>query len=306
MRPDINQPSPGPGDPQTRRPNNNFGRIYYSAPDASSNYHSFQMRVEKRFSAGFSILSAYTFSKAIDNDDLAWQIPQNSYDLRAERSLSNFHIRHRFVSSYLYELPLGPGKKYAAAAPNGVAKLVEGWKVAGITVFSSGPPSTPVLPFDSPNVGYEWSVARPDRIGSGKLANRSWQAYWDKNAFVTPAPYTFGNAGRNILIWPGINNWDIGLLKDARIKEGQNLEFRAKFFNAFNHPVSGDQIQSALGSDALSLLAQRAGVAPSMASSLLAQLLPAIVDHLTPEGKIPESGNLREQGLNILEGLKNE
>jgi len=71
-----------------------------------------------------------------------------------------------------------------------------------------------------------------------------------------------------------------------------------------NLPVSGDQIQSALGSDALSSLAQRAGVAPNMASSLLAQVLPALVNHLTPEGKIPESGNLRDQGLNILEGLK--
>jgi len=236
MRPDINQPTPGLGDPQTRRPNSDFGRIYYNSCQASSNYHSLQMRVERRFAAGFSILSAYTFSKAIDNDDLAWQIPQNSYDLRAERSLSNFDIRHRFVTSYLYELPVGPGKKYAASAPKGVTKLIEGWKVAGITVFSSGPPSTPVLPYDNPNVGYEFSVARPDRIGNGTLTNRSWHAYWDKGAFVAPAPYSFGNGGRNILIGPGINNWDIGLLKDTRIKEGQDLEFRAEFFDAFNHP----------------------------------------------------------------------
>ncbi len=71
-----------------------------------------------------------------------------------------------------------------------------------------------------------------------------------------------------------------------------------------NLPVSGDQLQSALGSDAVNSLAQRAGVAPDMASSLLAQVLPGIVDKLTPEGRIPESGNLLEQGLNILNGMK--
>ena len=71
-----------------------------------------------------------------------------------------------------------------------------------------------------------------------------------------------------------------------------------------NLPISGDQIQNALGSDALSSLAQKAGVAPGMASSILAQVLPGIVDKLTPEGKIPESGNLLEQGLNFLKGFK--
>jgi uncharacterized protein YidB (DUF937 family) len=71
-----------------------------------------------------------------------------------------------------------------------------------------------------------------------------------------------------------------------------------------NLPISGDQIQSALGNDTLSSLAQKAGVAPEMASSLLAQVLPGLVDKLTPEGKIPESGNLLEQGLNYLKGMK--
>jgi uncharacterized protein YidB (DUF937 family) len=71
-----------------------------------------------------------------------------------------------------------------------------------------------------------------------------------------------------------------------------------------NLPVSGDQIQSALGSDTISSLAQKAGVAPGMAGSLLAQVLPGLVDKLTPEGKIPESGNLLEQGLNFLKGMK--
>lgn len=71
-----------------------------------------------------------------------------------------------------------------------------------------------------------------------------------------------------------------------------------------NLPVSGDQIQSALGNDALSAIAQKAGVAPEMASSMVAQVLPGLVDKLTPEGKIPECGNLLEQGLNFLKGMK--
>ncbi len=71
-----------------------------------------------------------------------------------------------------------------------------------------------------------------------------------------------------------------------------------------NLPVSGDQVQSALGSDVISSLAQKAGVAPGMASSIRAQVLPALVDHLTPQGSIPDTGNLLEQGLNFLKGLK--
>lgn len=71
-----------------------------------------------------------------------------------------------------------------------------------------------------------------------------------------------------------------------------------------NLPVSGEQIQNVLGSDALNSLAQKAGIAPSIAGPLLAQLLPGIVNHLTPEGKIPESGNLLEQGLSFLKGIQ--
>jgi uncharacterized protein YidB (DUF937 family) len=71
-----------------------------------------------------------------------------------------------------------------------------------------------------------------------------------------------------------------------------------------NLPVTGEQVQNALGSDAISSLAQKAGIAPGVASSLLAQVLPALVDHLTPQGNIPESSNLLEQGLNFLKGMK--
>jgi uncharacterized protein YidB (DUF937 family) len=83
----------------------------------------------------------------------------------------------------------------------------------------------------------------------------------------------------------------LGHVASSRVSTGPNL------------PVSGDQIQSVLGSDALNSLAQRAGVSPSIAGPLLAQLLPAIVNHLTPDGKIPESGNLLEQGLSFLKGI---
>lgn len=71
-----------------------------------------------------------------------------------------------------------------------------------------------------------------------------------------------------------------------------------------NLPISASQVQSALGNDVISSLAQKAGLAPDAASSILTQLLPGIIDKLTPEGKIPESGNLLEQGLNILKGMK--
>ena len=114
----INQAVLGAGSIASRRPFAGFGNIAYRESSANSIYHSLQARAEKRFSRGFTFLASYTFSKSIDDSSgvpssaASTNSPQNSFDLRAERALSEFDVRHRFVASFVYELPFGKGKSF--------------------------------------------------------------------------------------------------------------------------------------------------------------------------------------------------
>lgn len=236
----INQAVLGPGVVTARRPFPAFASITQTEKAALSNYHSFQAKFERRFSAGWTFITAYTFSHSIDTDSgssgTAGGGVQNPYDIRAERGNSVFDIRHRLVYSYSYELPFGPNKPFLSGISGAAAKLLSGWQVAGITTFASGQAFTPEVPIDISNTG--GSFVRPNRVGSGALprGQRGADRWFDKSAFVIPAAGTFGNSGRGILKGPGINNWDLTLMKNTPIFEKQTLQFRAEFFNLVNHP----------------------------------------------------------------------
>jgi hypothetical protein len=236
---DQNQvPTPGPGDVQARRPFPQFGSFTTIQNRGNSNYHSLQFKVEKRTSHGLYFLSAFTFSKAIN--DLpeiccALPFPQNSYDLAAERGLADFHQKFRWVFSFDYELPFGAAHAHSS---NGIVNAVlGGWHVGGIYTLASGFPFTPLLGFDPSNTGSQ-GLVRPDQIHDGNLPKdqRSPSQWFDIDAFVIPNSFAFGNAGRNSLIGPGQNVFDGSLRKEFAISESQRLEFRAEFFNALNHP----------------------------------------------------------------------
>ncbi len=200
----------------------------------SSIYHGLQTKLERRFSSGFSVLAAYTFGKAIDDNGVAWSRPQDPRDRRANRGLADFDTRHRLVVSALYELPIGPGKALLGNSKGVVKKLAEGWRVAAIGVHSTGFAFTPSLTFDVANVGLGNYTPRPNRIGNGTLSSQSVARWWDPTAFSAPAQNSFGNAGRNFLMGPGQNNWDFSLLKDTAIGERFAVEFRAECFNVLN------------------------------------------------------------------------
>jgi Carboxypeptidase regulatory-like domain len=231
--------TPGPGDVQSRRPFPEFGSFTSIQNRGNSTYHSFQLKAQKRFSSGLSFLSAYTWSKAIN--DLpeiccAAPFPQNSYDLRAEKGLADFDQRHRWVTSFDYALPFGRGRRHNIE--NGVLDaLAGGWNVGGILTIASGFPFSPVLGFDPSNTG-DQGLVRADRIGNGELpgGQRSPDLWFDIDAFAIPADFTFGNAGRNILIGPGQRILDGSIRKEFNLFREQKLEFRAEFFNMLNHP----------------------------------------------------------------------
>jgi len=236
----IDQPSPGPGSVQARRPFPQYSALHAYAPLVSANYNSLQAQIERRFRNGFSLLSAYTWGHAIDNGPSQVDtvvVPQNAFDFAAERGNSAFDIRNRFVSSVLYELPFGKGKPFFADSRAGNA-IAGGWLLAGIFSAQSGLWFTPVESVDYSNTG---TTEHPDRIGNGNLArgDRTITHWFDTAAFSTPAEYTFGNSGRDILTGPGFHNLDLGLSRIINFSERANLEIRAEAFNILNTPQFG-------------------------------------------------------------------
>lgn len=236
----IDQPTPGPGAIQARRPLPQYSSLKQYAPFVSANYNSLQAQAERRFRNGYSLLAAYTYGHSIDNGasqaDIA-NAPQNALNFAAERGSSGFDIRHRLVISSVYELPFGKGKAFLANSRFGNA-LAGGWLLTGIFSAQAGLPFNPIESVDTSNTG---TTERPNRIASGNLSSnqRSINKWFDVSAFPTPAQYTFGNAGRNILTGPGFHNVDLGLSRSIGLTEATSFEIRAEAFNLFNTPEFG-------------------------------------------------------------------
>jgi hypothetical protein len=230
-----NIPLPGPGPIDPRRPNPSLSGFKMIRWDGYSIYHSGTFKLEKRISRGLTLNANYTWSKSIDDaSDVGTtfsetNIPQDVRNVRAERGLSSFDHRHRFVFSYSYKLPFGHA-----------GKLTEGWTVTGLGSFQSGAPFTVVLPTDNANIG-SGPAQRPNLIADPNAnAPHTADQWFNTAAFQMPAPFTFGNAGRNVVFAAGENNVDFSLIKDTVIKETTRLQFRAEVFNILNHTNFAD------------------------------------------------------------------
>jgi hypothetical protein len=230
----LNQPTPAPGAVQARRPLNDYSATNAYLPWISAHYDALQAQLERRFSKGFTLLAAYTYSHGLDNDNSS---PQYAYDLALEKASSSFDIRQRFVLSSVYELPFGKGKPFLNQSAIGNA-LAGGWQLSGIFTAQTGLPFTPTESVDASNTG---ATERPNVIGAAALSSRqhSVQDWFNLPAFAPPAAYTFGNSGRNILRGPGLVNTDLSLSRVVHLRERFNIEFRAEAFNLFNTPQFG-------------------------------------------------------------------
>jgi hypothetical protein len=231
--------TPGPGDVQSRRPYPNFGPFAAIQNRGNSTYNSLQLKIEKRNTRGLSLLSAFTYSKAIN--DLpeiccSTPYPQNSYNLAAERAPADFDQQFRWVLSFDYELPFGRGRRYLSDS-RFMDLVFGGWHLGGIYTLTSGFPFSPQLGYDPTNTG-DQGVVRPDRIRNGNLPSdqRSPSLWYDVDAFALPSDYNFGNSGRNVLTGPGVNVLDSSIRKEFSLTERQRIEFRGEFFNMLNHP----------------------------------------------------------------------
>jgi hypothetical protein len=239
----LNQPVPGPGATTPRRPY--FGvdpllaDVTYQVSDGLSNYNALQLTAEKRLSRGLTMLIGYTWAHAIDNTGTefggGYTAPQDPRCRECDRGNSASDIRHRFTASYTYSLPFGKGQAFLDRG--GVVNLIlGGWQTNGFVTLETGLPYTPTLQTSTTN----GTASRPDRIASGNLSSgQSIRNWFDVTAFTTPAPFTYGNAGRDILFGPGRVNFDMSLFKDIPIRDQLKIQFRAEAFNIFNTPQFG-------------------------------------------------------------------
>lgn len=231
---------PGPGQVQPRRPYQQYGPFTDIVNRGSSSYHALEIKGEKRLSNGLMFLSAFTYSKSLNDQpeiccSSPW--PQNSYNVAADRGPSDFDERFRWVSSFDYQLPIGKGHRFVNSSRAGDL-IVGGWHVGGIFTIRSGFYFSPLMGYDPSNTG-SIGLVRTDRACNGNLSSgkRSPDLWFDTTCFPVPTGYAFGNSGRNVLIGPGGVSTDFAVRKVFNITEHQNLEFRMEMFNAFNHAV---------------------------------------------------------------------
>ncbi|MGH9720719.1 MAG: hypothetical protein ACRD8O_10945, partial [Bryobacteraceae bacterium] len=208
------------------RPYAGYGAITERRSSGGSVYHSLQIghrvRFARRLTGGF----AYTWSKSIDDgssDRDAGDVPPNKGDTRAERGVSNFDREHVFTGNFIYTLP-GPRR----------SAIFRGWQLSGIVRFWTGRPFDAVMSSDVAQIGAVQNQ-RPDVIADTD-GPKTVEQWFNRDAFARPRTGTFGNMGRNTLRFPGVNKWDLAIFKSFVIGEGNRLQFRGEFFNAFNHP----------------------------------------------------------------------
>jgi Carboxypeptidase regulatory-like domain/TonB dependent receptor len=234
--------------------NCNFASVGEIAGIANSSYNALQSSLRKRFSHGLAFLASYTYSKSIDDvssfnitgsaarpsageNDLA----QNPFNLAAERGRSMFDARHRLALSYQWSLP------WLRQAHSWYGRVLGNWQLSGITTFMTG---TPFTVFDSNDVSLQggapeitgFSANRPDLIGDPNSGPHTVAQWFNTSAFqrLTQDPASpvqqFGNEGRNVVQGPAYQQWDFSAMKNVRLAESKELQFRAEFFNLFNHP----------------------------------------------------------------------
>jgi hypothetical protein len=181
-----------------------------------------------------TLLAAYTFAKSIDYDGT----PQDAYDLKSNRGPSGFVPAQRFTMSTVYSLPFG--KTHRWGDWSGILQGVfGGWQISGILTLQSGFALTPSISrVDRSQTG--GLADRPNLIGDPTLSHKIPEKWFNGAAFEMNPIGTFGNAGKGLIIGPGINTLDFSFMKVFRIREHHDLQFRAEMFNCFNTPNFND------------------------------------------------------------------
>ena len=235
---------PGPGSPQARALWPNDPVSLWDRSIGQSKYDALQIKFERRFSAGFSYLLSYTWSKSLDvassgqfNDEgFSLQTP---YDPNASRSVSGFDIPQYFSGAIVYDLPFGHGRKWLHEGL--LSRAVGTWQLNTIIQLRSGQPFSLATNVDIANIGAiaGSTMDRPDLVGNPHLSSPSASEWFNVSAYAIPKPYTYGTSGRNQLWTQNLANADVSVFREDSINEGIRLQFRAEAFNVLNHPTFG-------------------------------------------------------------------
>ena len=258
---------PGGLTEQALRPFPQYGYINtdsYLQDTGQSTYDALEVKLERRFHSGLTLLSSYTWSKTITDADsiqpyystvLGQGGTQNPYDLKAEKSVSTQDVPNNFVVSYLYDLPVGRGKTFLSHTPRAVDAVVGHWRIGGIQRYLSGQPISifgagGIPGFDNgirynqvgnplqiPNYGHYNPFTYAGPTSAGSVFNKA--AFMDPNANRGDGAFMFGTMPRNSsdIRTPGFVNEDFNVSKTFPIREEINAEFRVEAFDAFNRHV---------------------------------------------------------------------
>lgn len=232
-----------------------FGSNGYLATMANSNYNAFEATI-RHTSSRMEFLGGYTFSKSLDNasgNGLGLGDNINPIDPKITKALSAFDVTNNFVASYSLRIPFD--KLWRGN------RLTDGWTISGITRFATGFPVYILEPDDNSllgtfSTGQGNSVDEPNRLpGSLHITNprlgdaaTGTDPYFNTSLFTKEAIGQLGNSSRRFFHGPGFNDWDLSLAKDLRLTESKELQFRAEFFNAFNHAQFNNPSGSILSS----------------------------------------------------------
>lgn len=229
----ANRPFPGPGQIQPRRPNPAFADVRIIQNDVISNHEGISFALRQRFSRGLTALASYTWAHDLDvsSDSNGGGTPLNPYDWRYDYGNANWDIRHRFVGSFTYEIPVFKNSSHAA-----LRQTLGGWQTNGILTLQGGVPFNVTIPVDQSNTGN--TPQRPNIIGPviADCGRGRTTGCITLDGFALPNTFTYGSAGRNVLRGPGLYNFDFSLFKNFSIQEKLNIQFRAEAFNLLNTP----------------------------------------------------------------------
>jgi hypothetical protein len=232
--------SPGPGPISDRQPFPQYGGPFsFEWNEGTGNYHALQAELTQRVAHGLFFRLAYTWSKSMDiqSDPYGNEAP-NFYNLRTEYGPSVYSLTNMIVFSSVYQLPIGRGKAFLSS-PNAFAQAALGnWNLGSIISHVSGQPFNAILGADVANTGAP--DQRANRIYNmsayeGLVPVSSGKQWLNPAALVTPTAYTYGNESRDDLVGPGYTDVDISTYKNFPFLESRSVQFRAEFFNLFNH-----------------------------------------------------------------------
>ena len=214
--------------------------------EGTSSYSALQVDLRRRFSEGFSLRGAYTWSKTLDDGDSLNQttagnapgLVANPFNLHADKGPATYDVRNIGVINALYNLPFGRGRQFAKNLSGWSDTLVSGWSVSSIVTAQAGFPFTPQLSYNPSNNGDTRNPVRPflNPNFRGSVISGNPGQWFKPNAFLAPPANSgfYGNVPRDAYGGPGLATWDFSALKETRIRENLNLQFRAEIFNLLN------------------------------------------------------------------------